>query len=126
MSTDLIHQISLVEERLRLAMLASDCLALDALISPDLIFTNHLGQVCGKQDDLNMHRNGLLKLETLEPSEVRIRTVSDLAVVSVRMKVCGSFDDVAFHEDLRYTRVWTLSERGGWEILTGHSSRVQL
>jgi ketosteroid isomerase-like protein len=125
MSTDLVHQISLVEERLRLAMLASDCLALDELISPDLIFTNHLGQVCGKQDDLNMHRDGLLKLHTLEPAEVCVRARGDLAVVSVRMKVGGAFDSMAFQEDLRYTRVWGLSERGSWEILTGHSSHVQ-
>jgi hypothetical protein len=125
MSTDLIHQISLVEERLRLAMLASDCLALDELISPDLIFTNLLGQVCGKQDDLNMHRDGRLKLHTLEPSEVCVKTRRSLAVVSVRMKMGGIFDNMAFEEDLRYTPVWELSERGSWEILTGHSSRVQ-
>jgi ketosteroid isomerase-like protein len=125
MSTDSIDQISLVEERLRLAMLASDCAVLDELISPDLIFTNHLGQVCGKQDDLNMHRDGLLRLHTLEPSEVCVKARGDLAVVSVRMKVGGTFDKMAFQEDLRYTRVWSLSERGGWEILTGHSSRVQ-
>jgi ketosteroid isomerase-like protein len=125
MPSDLIHQISLVEERLRLAMLASDCVALDQMISPDLIFTNQLGQVCGKQDDLNMHRAGLLKLHTLEPSEVRVRTSGDLAVVSVRMQVGGAFDNMAFQEDLRYTRVWGLSGRGSWEVLTGHSSRVQ-
>jgi ketosteroid isomerase-like protein len=125
MSTDLIHQISHVEERLRLAMLASDCPALGELISPDLIFTNHLGHVSGKQDDLNMHRNGLLKLHTLEPSEVCVKALGDLAEVSVRMKDGGTFDNMAFQEDLRYTRVWRLSERGSWEILTGHSSRVQ-
>jgi ketosteroid isomerase-like protein len=125
MSTDLTHQISLVEERLRLAMLASDCSTLGALISPDLIFTNHLGQVCGKQDDLNMHRDGLLKLHTLEPSEVHVKPMGGLAVVSVRMKVGGAFDNMPFQEDLRYTRVWRLSEHGSWEILTGHSSRIQ-
>jgi hypothetical protein len=41
------------------------------------------------------------------------------------MKVGGTFDKMAFQEDLRYTRVWGVSERGGWEILAGHSSRVQ-
>lgn len=125
MSADLTHQISLAEERLRQAMLASDCQALDELISADLIFTNHLGQVFGKQDDLNMHRNGVLTLHTLEPSEVRTHVTSDVAVVSVVMKVTGVFADMKFHEDLRYTRVWQLSERGGWQILAGHSSRVQ-
>lgn len=125
MSTDIFNQISLVEERLRLAMLASDCPVLDELISPDLIFTNHLGQVYGKQDDLHMHRDGLLKLHTLEPSDFRVKAKGDLAVVSTRMAVGGTFDNTAFQEDLRYTRVWHLSERGGWEILTGHSSRIQ-
>ncbi len=38
-------QITVSEERLRLAMLASDVGALDELISSDLLFTNHLGQV---------------------------------------------------------------------------------
>ena len=122
---DLIEQITLVEERLRQAMLASDCSALAELISPDLIFTNHLGQVCGKQEDLNMHRSGMLKLHTLDPSDVCVKTRGGLAVVSVRMKVGGAFDAVVFQEDLRYTRVWALSERGSWEILAGHSSRVQ-
>lgn len=125
MSTDTTNQILLVEERLRLAMLASDCSALGELISPDLIFTNHLGQVYGKPDDLNMHRDGLLKLHTLEPSEVRVKANDGLAVVSTRMTVGGTFDNTAFHEDLRYTRVWHLSSRGRWEILTGHSSRIQ-
>jgi len=45
------HQITAAEERLRLAMLASNAGALDELISSDLIFTNHMGQILGKQDD---------------------------------------------------------------------------
>lgn len=125
MSINLTHQISLAEERLRQAMVASDCLALDELISADLIFTNHLGQVFGKQDDLNIHRNGVLKLHTLEPSEVRTQVTPYVAVVSVIMKVAGVFANVEFREVLRYTRVWQRSEPGGWQIIAGHSSRVQ-
>lgn len=125
MPTELTRQVSLAEERLRQAMLTSDCQTLDELISADLIFTNHLGQVFGKRDDLNMHRNGVLTLHTLEPSEVRTHVRSNVAVVSVLMKVAGVFAGMTFHEDLRYTRVWQLSERGSWQILAGHSSRVQ-
>jgi hypothetical protein len=44
MLTGVMHQISIVEERLRLAMLASDVDTLDELMSPDLIFTNLLGR----------------------------------------------------------------------------------
>ncbi|MFL6672016.1 MAG: nuclear transport factor 2 family protein [Massilia sp.] len=124
MPTELIEQISAVEERLRLAMLASECKTLDELISPDLIFTNHFGQVLGKQDDLEMHRRGVLKLLKLAPSESQVKASGGVAVVSVRMQVAGSYAGSAFDEDLRYTRVWGRSVRGTWQILAGHSSRV--
>jgi len=61
-----------LEERLRQAMLHSDVAALDALIAPELIFTNHLGQIISKQEDLAIHQSGALKLRELTPSEQRI------------------------------------------------------
>ncbi|MEJ6004903.1 hypothetical protein WG899_05050 [Paucibacter sp. AS339] len=42
------------EERLRLAMLASDSVALDELIAPELLFTNHLGQVLPSHPGLSI------------------------------------------------------------------------
>jgi hypothetical protein len=66
MLTAVEHQITVAEERLRLAMLDSGSGALDELISADLIFTNHLGQALGKQADLELHRSGVPKFHTLE------------------------------------------------------------
>jgi Domain of unknown function (DUF4440) len=51
-------QIVEVEDRLRTAMLSSDVAALNELLAPDLIFTNHLGQLLGKDDDLAAYRSG--------------------------------------------------------------------
>jgi len=45
-------QIAEVEERFRTAMLSSDVNVLNELLAPELIFTNHLGQLLGKEDDL--------------------------------------------------------------------------
>ena len=106
-------------------MLASDFRALDELISSDLIFTNHFGQVLGKKDDLELHRSGVLKFNTLEPSERLVKTNGQLAVVSVRMKLSGVYDGSPFAGDLRYTRIWRLSENDTWQIVAGHSSAVQ-
>jgi ketosteroid isomerase-like protein len=124
MSFDIGNQISSAEERLRLAMLTSDHRALDELISSELVFTNHLGQVFGKQEDLALHRAGTLKFQLLEPSELEVKADTQLAVVSVRMAVSGSYDGSSFTEDLRYTRVWRSSPNGNWTIVAGHSSRV--
>lgn len=124
MQTDSSSQIAIAEERLRVAMLASDVTVLDELISPALIFTNHLGQVFGKQDDVGLHRSGVLRFLQMEPSETKINIHAQFCIVSVRMKVAGTYGGAAFGADLRYTRVWRLSEDGHWQIVAGHSSAV--
>ncbi|MDD1622485.1 MAG: GNAT family N-acetyltransferase [Methylococcaceae bacterium] len=125
MPTNAEHQIAELEETLRLAMLDSNVEALDRLISPDLIFTNHLGQVFSKQDDLDLHRSGILKFQAIEPSEMRVKVGGELATVSVRAKLAGAFDGTPFIADLRYTRVWRRVADNEWQIWAGHSSAVQ-
>ena len=105
-------------------MLASDQAVLDELISPALIFTNHLGQVFGKQDDLGLHQSGILKFQELEPSEMQMNAGSGLSVVSVRMKLAGTYDNSAFTADLRYMRIWRMAGIGSWQIVAGHSSAI--
>ena len=87
MPREIESQIQIAEERLRRAMLTSDLETLDKLISPELLFTNHLGQVLGKQDDLALHRSGILKFHTLEPSESQMKISEKIAIVSIRMKI---------------------------------------
>ena len=125
MPSNFEHQIIDAEERLRNAMLASDCRTLDALLSSDLIFTNHLGQMIGKQEDLELHRSGLLKFHSLAPSERLVKADAQLAIVSVRMKLSGIYDGTPFAGDLRYTRMWRQSASDVWQIVAGHSSTVQ-
>ena len=87
--TDPRQQIRAKEGRLRLAMLASDTEVLDELISPNFIFTNQFGQLFSKEDELGLHRSGVLAFHALEPSEPDLRGDDQCIVVSVRMKVSG-------------------------------------
>ena len=73
-----------LEERLRQAMLASDTDELDLLLSDDLVFTTQTGDVIGKAADLDEHRSGPLRLTALDPSDRRVLTMGETAVVSVR------------------------------------------
>lgn len=119
------HQIIAAEERLRLAMLSSKIEVLDELISPQLMFTTHLGQLVNKQDDLAMHQSGALKFHALEPSGRHIRIFGSVAVVSVRMRMSGIHSATPFTTELHYTRIWQRSNNDAWQIIAGHSSEVQ-
>ena len=122
MSDTVEVQIRDAEERLRQAMLASDAETLDALLADALVFTNHLGQVLGKQDDLAAHRSGVVTITELTPSEQRIQCHGDVAVVSVRGRLVGSYAGTPSHGDFRFTRVWARSDAGPWQVVAGHAT----
>ena len=113
-----------LEERLRQAMLHSDVAELDALIAPELIFTNHLGQIISEQEDLAIHQSGALKLRELTPSEQHIGFNQEFAIVSVQMHLLGSYEATAIDVRIRCTRVWSKSSTGSIQFVAGHSSVV--
>jgi ketosteroid isomerase-like protein len=111
------------EAALREAQLASDVQALDRLVDDALVFTGPDGAVYGKRDDLNAHRSGAIRITRLDPSEERVQRIGDIAVVSVRMEMSGTFQGAPFAGPFRYTRVWC-ARREGWRIVAGHVSAI--
>ena len=96
------------EERLRLAMMASDVAVLNDLLADELLFTNHLGHLLSKHADLAAHEQRLLTITDLRASERHVRINGNVAVVSVRMQLTGSYHDVETHGDFRfYARLGT-------------------
>ncbi len=124
MNTTVETQIIDAEERLRLAMLASDVSVLNELLAPELIFTNHLGQLMTKQDDLNAHESGMIQIDALHASERHIQFYGEVAIVLVRMQISGSYAGQPASGDFRFTRVWAVSSRGNWHIVAAHIGMV--
>jgi ketosteroid isomerase-like protein len=124
MSNTVETQIINVEERLRLAMLASDVSVLNELLAPEIIITNHLGALLSKQDDLAAHASGLMRIHELQPSEQQIKFHGEVAIVSVRMQLSGSYDGSPANGDFRFTRVWAVAS-GTWQIVAAHIGLVQ-
>jgi Domain of unknown function (DUF4440) len=118
-------QIVELEERLRQAMLNSDVAELDALIAPELIFTNHFGHLFTKQQDLDIHQSGSLKFREITHSEQQIQLNEGFSVVSVKKHLCGSYQGAEFDDMIRFTRVWAISSMGSLQIVAGHSSVVE-
>jgi ketosteroid isomerase-like protein len=111
------------EAALRQAQLAGDVRVLDRLVDDALVFTGPDGAVYGKQDDLDAHQSGVVRITRLEPSEERMQRFGRVAVVSVRMEMSGTFRGADFAGPFRYTRVWC-ARREGWRVVAGHVSAV--
>jgi hypothetical protein len=117
-------QIIELEERLRQAMLRSDVVELDALIAPELLFTNYLGQVFSKHADLDAHRSGQFKFTEITPSERQVQLNHGFTVVSVLMHILGSYEGTPVEQNIRFTRVWAISTSGLIQIIAGHTSEI--
>ncbi len=116
-------ELQACEAKLRNAQLAGDAAALEVLLDDALMFTGPDGAVYGKADDLDAHRRGWIVITRLEPSDERAQQHGDLAIVSVRMEMAGSWRGEAFEGPFRYTRVWRRFANG-WRIVAGHVSAI--
>ncbi len=113
------------EERLRQAMLSSDIAALELLLDPDLLFVNHMGWTVTRQDDLDAHLSGLLKIHALELSEQCILPRGGCAVVSVLARISGSYNGVPANGTFRFMRTWASEpDSGDWRVIAASSVMV--
>jgi ketosteroid isomerase-like protein len=109
-----------LEERLRFAMCNSDIDELDNLLADNLIFTNHLGQVVSKTEDLESHRKRIFVICSVSLSNQKIIDLGDSAVVTTQAEISGSYNGQPTAGKFRFTRVW--SNNGiGWQVVVGHS-----
>jgi ketosteroid isomerase-like protein len=115
-------QILECERALTNAMIKSDVLELDKLLADDLVFTNHLGQVVSKQDDLNAHQTKAIQLESIEFSEPHIKVLGDTSIVTLKANIVGCFNGESSNTSLRFTRVWTRQPDNKWQVIAAHSS----
>ena len=118
------NSVKLLEDQLKVAMINSDVSVLDQLLSDDLIFTSHLGQIMSKQDDLDAHRSGFVKINAIDQTEQRIQLYHDMAVVSVLSRIQGEFGGEQSESALRFTRVWRKSEHDRWQVVAAHAGLI--
>ena len=112
------------EQSLKLAMLQSDIVALDQLLSDGLVFTNHIGNIFTKESDIEAHKSKILEMKEITLSEQQIRTYGNVAVVTVKAYIVGSFEGTESSNSFRFTRVWEQALDNNWKVITAHSSII--
>lgn len=101
-----VEEINNAEATLQKAMIESDLEVLNELISDDLVFIVANGAVVRKEDDLNVHRQHLQIIHSIESSEQTISINSDVAAVTVKKNIDCTFFGERQKATFRYLRVW--------------------
>ena len=115
-------EIQECEERLKEAMLQSNVSELHELLADDLIFTNHMGHIITKQDDIEAHKYKTLKINELTLTDQNIKVIKNIAIVTVKASIRGSFNGNNSDNVFRFTRVWIKTANNKWQITACHSS----
>lgn len=119
----MLNEVERYEDLLREAMLTSDVSMLDRLIADDLVFTAFTGHLATKADDLEMHRSGSIKIESLEVLGREVRLLPEVAVVIAHVRISGFFNHEPAGGEFRFLRVWAMKP-DGWQIVAGQCTLV--
>ncbi|MGD9161208.1 MAG: nuclear transport factor 2 family protein [Desulfobacteraceae bacterium] len=111
-----------LEKKLESSMLSSDVEMLDKLLDDELVFTNHIGQQTTKQMDLEAHRSGFVKIESISQSNQSVNLFENVAIVTVLSEICGLFGKVRSTAKIQFTRIWQKKNSEEYKLIAAHSS----
>lgn len=120
---EIIDEIIKREEELRLAMIKSDVEKLDELIDESLVFVAPNGAVITKEMDLGGHKSRIQKITELLPSEQTMQLHDDCIVVTVKMDLTGTYNDISISGKYRYIRVWS-KFNDTWKVIAGSVTQI--
>ncbi|MDK2594134.1 nuclear transport factor 2 family protein [Pseudoalteromonas obscura] len=121
MGNNLVQHILQAEEALKIAMQKSDIAALDSLLSDQLIFTNHLGQRLSKNDDLDLHRSGLLNINSIDLYNLDLITQQETCVVHTFASITGTYSGQNADGHFAFSRVWA-KHGDKWQVISAQST----
>lgn len=104
------------ERRLQAAQRAADVDALDALLHPRVVGAGPDGAVFGKEDDLDGHRSGALRITGLVEESIDVQDDGRTGVTRIVAAVDAVQGGVPVSARLRYTRLW-VREDDRWRVL---------
>lgn len=117
-------EIFRLEDVWRNAVMHRDVQAMDDLLSDDYIAISSTGMIQSKQQTLDSLRSGVVHINTLVPSDRKVRFYGHTAVVTSRAEVKGSVGEGDMSGNFRYTRVYARNEQNVWKIVSFEASRI--
>jgi ketosteroid isomerase-like protein len=118
------EQIETLEKQFRAAQQAGDTSTMDKLLSDDYLGINASGVVVTKQQQLDHMTTRKLVIDTLQTSDLKIKLIGNIAIVTCLAEINGTNDGVPLHGKFRYTRIYQKLDDGTWKITSFEATRL--
>jgi ketosteroid isomerase-like protein len=110
------EQIEALEKQWQQAMLDDDIPTLDKLLSEDYLGIEPNGEVVTKAQQLDHMRTRQFAFSKIETSDVKIKLVGQVAIVTSLALVNGVMDGDHLQGSYRYTRIYQRLASGTWRV----------
>jgi ketosteroid isomerase-like protein len=110
------NQIEALEKQWQQAVLAADVVTMDKLLSDDYLGIQANGEVVTKAQQLDHMRNHQFVIDKLDTSDVKIKLINNVAIVTSLAQVTGVVDGDHLQGSYRYTRIYQHLLSGAWKV----------
>ena len=121
---DAKREIEDLEQQWRTAQLSGDMATMDRLLSDDYVGIGMNGVVNTKAQQLDRIRRRTFALTRMDVSEVKVKMVGAVAIVTSLAQIEGTSDGSAMAGMFRYTRVYQRVASGAWKITNFEATRL--
>ncbi len=120
---DAKQQVEALEEQWRKAQIAGDTTAMDKMLSDDYVGISIMGEVDTKAQALSRTAEHRLMLTKIELSDMKVKLIGAIAIVTSRAQVEGINDGVPVKGMYRYTRIYQYLPSGQWKVTSFEATR---
>ena len=121
---DAKREIEDLEQQWRTAQLSGDTALMDRLLSDDYVGIGMNGVVNTKTQQLDRFRRRAIALTRIDVSEVKVKMVGAVAIVTCLAQIEGTADGSSMSGMYRYTRVYQKLPSGIWKITNFEATRL--
>jgi ketosteroid isomerase-like protein len=98
--------------------------AVDKYEADDILSTDPSGRVTDKSQDKQDLSSGDLKFQSLEVSDLKVRTYGTTAVATGATTVKGSYKGQDISSTYRFTDTW-VKRNGKWQVVASQATKIQ-
>ncbi len=120
---DTEKQVATLAKQYREALVKGDTQSLDSMQADDWIGIDPIGDVADKAQNAKDLKDGTVDIESIDPSEVKVRVYGDAAVVTGRYHVKLKYKGEKIDNHVRVTEFYA-KQGGKWRSVSTQGTRI--